>query len=113
MVAAIVNRVCVRVCVCVGGSISVLGWTGQPLGLFHEGDQFLALNDLLTCSMADFHAYLSRTLKKQVSMFGMSVGTSSFIPTDIWCSYTTCHSRLFSCTNVFVGESSISTLIHC
>ncbi|CAL8259762.1 unnamed protein product [Arctogadus glacialis] len=52
----------------VDGRLSVSGWTGQPLGLFQEGDQFLALNDLLTCSMVEFHAYLSRSLKKQVKV---------------------------------------------
>ncbi|XP_056433696.1 uncharacterized protein LOC130371861 [Gadus chalcogrammus] len=52
----------------VDGRLSVSGWTGQPLGLFREGDQFLALNDLLTCSMVEFHAYLSRSLKKQVKV---------------------------------------------
>ncbi|CAL8301410.1 unnamed protein product [Lota lota] len=52
----------------VDGRLSVLGWTGQPLGLFQHGDQFVALNDLLTCNMAEFHAFLSRTLKNQVKL---------------------------------------------
>ncbi|CAL8281819.1 unnamed protein product [Merluccius merluccius] len=44
----------------------VLAWTGQPLSLFQDGDWVLALNDLLTCSLANFYAYLSSSFKNQV-----------------------------------------------
>ncbi|KAM3859957.1 pleckstrin homology domain-containing family S member 1-like [Diretmus argenteus] len=54
----------------VDGKPCVSGWTGPPQTtcLFHKTDQILAINDLHTSSVEDFHNYLSKLLKNQVKM---------------------------------------------
>ncbi|XP_056152752.1 pleckstrin homology domain-containing family S member 1-like [Lampris incognitus] len=54
----------------VDGKPCVLGWTGQPqmICLFHKGDQILAINDLHTSNVEEFHMYLSKLLKNKVKL---------------------------------------------
>ncbi|MCI4384338.1 hypothetical protein PGIGA_G00037540 [Pangasianodon gigas] len=49
------------------GRLCVSNWR-QSSGLFHEGDQILAINDLLTDSLAEFHTYIKRLSKDQVKL---------------------------------------------
>lgn len=49
------------------GSVSDLKHI-QTSGLFHKGDQIVAINDLLTDSLDEVHTYLRRLSKDQVSV---------------------------------------------
>ncbi|XP_069374099.1 pleckstrin homology domain-containing family S member 1 isoform X2 [Paralichthys olivaceus] len=52
----------------VDGKPGVSGWTGQPVCLFHRGDQVLAINDLQIGSVTEFSTYISKSLKNEVKL---------------------------------------------
>ncbi|GAA6110299.1 pleckstrin homology domain-containing family S member 1-like isoform X1 [Tachysurus ichikawai] len=52
-----------------GGRVCVSNWMCmQSSELFHEGDQILAINDLLTDSLEELQTYLKRLTKDQVKL---------------------------------------------
>ncbi|XP_060714172.1 pleckstrin homology domain-containing family S member 1-like isoform X2 [Tachysurus vachellii] len=52
-----------------GGRVCVSNWMQrQSSELFHEGDQILAINDLLTDSLVELKTYLKRLTKDQVKL---------------------------------------------
>ncbi|XP_008434904.1 pleckstrin homology domain-containing family S member 1 isoform X2 [Poecilia reticulata] len=54
----------------VDGKPSVSGWTGQPQSvcLFHKGDRVVAINDLHTDSVEDFHMFIRKSMKDEVKV---------------------------------------------
>lgn len=52
----------------VDGKPSVSSWSGQPVCLFHKGDQILALNDLHIDSVQDYTMLINKSLKNEVKL---------------------------------------------